>query len=447
MPLLPWSPSVRLAAVLLSLLVAAALADAAVAVADSLISSALGQLISVETVCAPDWQACPNGGRAFRDRAHDCDFTPCELVSPSSSEPQRVATPDPSLQNSSRWFGNEEFAVPMLHTRDMRLGRLIHRRVAVMLQLKVQRCAAISEGEWKRSGSGNENAGERMRCADVYLVDGDSGVAAGASEDLGTKGAEAYLSQLQTAMHAAKLPSRKRLVASREPWTRLAFYGRLMSCVPSVPRVESMLRLVHEELSSNMSNTTSSLPRLEPQLPTLVVSVNDSLAPKRDAPDVDWESSGVGPVTQMRVLGFLAKELRGTATSFSSSTSSDGGRGQLRVFATRLSSLVEDTEGSGTSEWEFELTPCSAQDDVIPARSHEGDNKGNGDSIPIAGALAGREAKDCACRRWRLFQLQGETGSTTPTSEATGVDGPPASSRTTEAPPQTQQSQPATFCH
>lgn len=281
-------------------------------------------IVDVQVVCPPDSMVCPNGGRAFRDKHHDCKFTPCEFVAAVTA----AATPPPGMLrtlNASVWFRNEEFVVPRLAFRDLKRGKRISERVARVLRHKSQRALAWarvfafaatldivsvpvrrSDQSQYRSGAPDTVDEDRIKAHDHIL-----------NEALST-GGDVALAQQGTL-----------LVAARKPPVRFAFFGYLARH-PTPANVRRMVALVQDahslatavrEKPSNATSTETFFADLKPKvivaLPTLVMpshsSSSSSSLPGSSAESASssaqWLASQPA-AAQSRVFVFLERELQ-----------------------------------------------------------------------------------------------------------------------------------------
>lgn len=336
---------------------------------DSLISSTLGQLVSVETVCATDWQVCPNGERAFRDRDHDCAFTSCDRIASSSAAPTAVKL---TSRDASQWFGSEEFAVPVLHARDLRRGRSVYRQMVANLDDKAQRCARICQREPRAA-----------RCADVYWLNSNDEAS---TVNFRSSGSGYAINLLRAASSSGSTDKR---VVSQGRWSRLAVLGRLVTGAVDSSQMEDILQLVYKEKMGNRRD----------QLPSLAIASNGSMVVQDHSLDANWTASGLSSTAQSQLLCFVKKQA--TALDWPHSMQVDGDNStQLVVFITRPSQLFAGERC--TSEWRFITTPCK-----------EGgllDGTGGGNISVGSG---------CVCYHWRLVQERDEGGRAKSASDVT----------------------------
>lgn len=338
---------------------------------DPLTSSTLGQLVSVETVCATDWRVCPNGERAFRDRNHGCAFTSCDRI---ASSPAAASAADLTTRDASQWFGREEFAVPVLHVRDLRRGRSLYRQMVTNLDYEAQRCASICHREPRAT-----------RCADVYWLDSND-------EAYFRSSGSGYDTSINLLRAASSSGSTDKRVVFQGRWTRLAFLGRLVTGAVDSSRMEDILQLVSKE---DVGNTTDgALNRTRAELPSLAIASSGSMVVHDHSLDANWTASGLSSAAQRQLLGFLAKQARVSATALVGTRSKrdDGDNSsQLVVFIARPSQLF--TGERCTSEWRFLMTPCKEGDPV---------NGAGGGDISVGSG--------CGCYHWRLVQERDEEG-------------------------------------
>lgn len=214
-------------------------------------------IIDVKTVCPPDSLLCPNGGRAFHDRNHNCAFTPCEFVPP----PSQVPTPSPGTQNAAVWFRNDEFFVPRVHFRDLKRGKAISDRVAKSLFAKSQRSV-----EWGKM-HGNTDVVDLIalpsRLSEHRLAGGNRTEAHNELlDEARSTGCELTLAQ-----------QGEMLVASRKPWTRFAFFG-WVARNPTPYNVQKLMHVIQE------ANNLETLLKESEQQPLPVLDIVAELVPK-----------------------------------------------------------------------------------------------------------------------------------------------------------------------
>lgn len=265
--------------------------------------------IDLKVVCPPDSMMCPHGGRAFRDRNHDCQFTPCEFVPAPTTAP--TAPPGTArTRNASEWFRNDEFVVPRVTFRELRRGKLLGDRVARVLRDKAQRASAYA--------TSFAFAATVDVVAVPTLIDDDAlkrkakRVAHGVivNEALSISG-DLALAQQGTL-----------LVAARKPLARFAFFGWLVR-YPTPENVRKMLELVQDAHSlatlvkAQASNATTSdafvatlKPKVIVALPTLVVPVDStSIGSDPSGGSERWFPRQPSAV-QAQVFAFLERRLK-----------------------------------------------------------------------------------------------------------------------------------------
>lgn len=228
-------------------------------------------ILDVRVVCPPDSFVCPHGGRAFRDKRHDCAFTPCEFVTPGTPAPATTLTIDELRRESaSEWFRYEEFVVPRVRGRDLVRGKRVAARVTASLRLMSRRAL-----HWRASYT-------FATTVDVVVL------APSGPESNRTAAHTSILADALSSGTDAPLSPRDplRLVARQAPWSRYAFFGWLARQW-SVASVRAMLEVV--QYANSLEAFVRSKPaswsldeffaRVKPQVivavPTLVVAASD----------------------------------------------------------------------------------------------------------------------------------------------------------------------------
>lgn len=219
-------------------------------------------IIDVKTVCPPDSMLCLHGGRAFRDRNHNCAFTPCDFVPP----PTHVPTPSPGTQrtqNAARWFRNDEFFVPRVNFRDLKRGKTVSDRVTRALLVKSQRSV-----EWGKL-HGNTDI------VDLIAVPSSRVSAHRLAGRNRTEAHNELLSEALTTGGDLTLAQQGRmLVASRKPWTCFAFFG-WVARNPTPDNVMKLIRVVQE------ANSLDTMMKEHPQYERPLLDVATELLPKQ----------------------------------------------------------------------------------------------------------------------------------------------------------------------
>lgn len=218
-------------------------------------------IIDVKSVCPPDSMLCAHGGRAFRDRNHNCAFTPCEFVSP----PTHVPTPSPGTQrtqNATVWFRNDEFFVPHVSFRDLKRGKAISDRVTKALLAKSER--SVEWGKMRGNMDVVDLIAVPLRLSEHQLVGGNR-----------TEAHNELLDEALTTGGDLTLGQQGRmLVASRKPWTRFAFFG-WVARHPTPGNVQKLIHVVQE------ANSLDTLLKESQQQPLQVLDVVAELAPQQ----------------------------------------------------------------------------------------------------------------------------------------------------------------------
>lgn len=235
--------------------------------------SVFSDVVSIETVCDVDFVTCPNGGHAFRDRNHDCAFTPCEFIAPGSTTPPPIAI-DPSTRNATWWFGNEEFYIPAIRFREFKRGRRVFKRMTRLMQRKIDDSLA-----WIQEGS-------FASVVDIYLISPEQKVRTQRSFNHSTNSRESF----------DMLLSKQLLTVLNKPWSLYALFGRL-ELETSEWAVQTAVNVLHEALNLsyhqdlNISNAPADNRTQQNTFPTLVLESDVNVSASSST---SWPQLSVG---------------------------------------------------------------------------------------------------------------------------------------------------------
>lgn len=342
-------------------------------------------VFSAETVCEPDVFECPSGALVFRDKNHDCEFTPCELL-PASPTP---APTNPRSLNASGWYRHREFIVPQLRYRDAMRGKRVAAAVVNLLLHKARRCSARAGHRRVETEQGEMFF--FLGCIDMYLIEN------GASSN------DTELSTLRTALLGDTLSPTVNestpLVVAVEPWSRWSYYGQVAKR-PTKVDVETVIAV---ELARLVAAAGVDMNISMFAMPVLCVEVNGTVSIETNRSDeaaFDWMAHGVTTnasrdaviafieLRRQRIVDFLTS----VASVHNESTSVGQRAAEMAaspiattVFVTRVGPDFGDSEVAvnATSEWIFRST-CADSSDA----SGIGCGSANG------------------CRGWQLYRVE-----------------------------------------
>lgn len=365
---------------------------------------ALKPVVGATKICDPDVKVCPSGARAYRDRHHDCEFTPCELLTPP---PGMAVTqmPNPRMLSSPAWYGRYEFVVPRLRFRDVQRGRDVVRRVDKMLTNRARVC-----NDRTRRRKGVSRDGEPffyLGCIDLYLIAPSPSPPPSSLESEWARGyvggstSESDALALQTLRNAllkdALTPADDRkdwtqstpptpFVVEVEPWTRFAYAARTLATWP--PPASHFEMLVGNELERLMRATGLIDDASGYVTPLLALHTNQSkpsdVNKKQEvdgAEAFDWDAFGItSDAERSRVVDFFESRRMALLNFLASvaflpvahnKTLEEGRRAHemvfssvaMTVFVTRVEpgfcqrgSLLDCAPANATSTWLFRST-------------------------------------------------------------------------------------------